>query len=70
MAKDVEVQRRLSISRVPIRKQDPEERKKNWDEVFLGFDLESARVEAMRCLHCPTAPCQEACRSTTTSPAR
>ncbi len=61
MAKDVEVQRRLSIARVPIRKQDPEERKKNWDEVFLGFDLESARVEAMRCLHCPTAPCQEAC---------
>ena len=31
MAKDVEVQRRLAISRVPIRKQDPEERKKNWD---------------------------------------
>lgn len=61
MPKDVEVQRRLSISRVPIRKQDPEKRKKNWDEVFLGFDLEHARVEAMRCLHCPTAPCQEAC---------
>ena len=61
MAKDVEVQRRLAISRVPIRKQDPDERRKNWDEVFLGFDLESAKVEAMRCLQCPTAPCQEAC---------
>ena len=47
MAKDVEVQRRLAIPRVPIHKQDPEERKKNWDEVFLGFDLESAKVEAM-----------------------
>jgi len=61
MAKDVEVQRRLAISRVPIRKQDPEERKKNWDEVFLGFDVASAKTEAMRCLHCPSAPCQQAC---------
>ncbi len=61
MAKDLEVQQRLAISRVPIRKQDPTERRLNWDEVFLGFDAETARVEAMRCLHCPTAPCQEAC---------
>ena len=61
MPRDVEVQRRLSISRVPIHKQDPQERRKNWDEVFLGFDLESAKVEAMRCIQCPTAPCQQAC---------
>lgn len=61
MGKDIEVQRRLAISRVPIRKQDAAERRLNWDEVFLGFDAETARVEAMRCLHCPTAPCQEAC---------
>jgi glutamate synthase (NADPH/NADH) small chain len=61
MARDVEVQRRLAIPRVPIRKQDPELRKKNWDEVFLGFDVESAKVEAMRCIQCPTAPCQQAC---------
>jgi glutamate synthase (NADPH/NADH) small chain len=61
MAKDLDVQRRLAISRVPIRKQDPELRKKNWDEVFLGFDVESAKVEAMRCIQCPTAPCQQAC---------
>jgi glutamate synthase (NADPH/NADH) small chain len=61
MPRDVEVQQRLAISRVPIHKQDPELRKKNWDEVFLGFDLDSAKVEAMRCLQCPTAPCQDAC---------
>ena len=61
MARDIEVQRRLAISRVPINKQDAEARKKNWNEVFLGFDVEHARIEAMRCLHCPTAPCQEAC---------
>ncbi len=61
MPRDVEVQRRLAISRVPIHKQEPRERRKNWDEVFLGFDLESAQVEAMRCIQCPTAPCQQAC---------
>jgi glutamate synthase (NADPH/NADH) small chain len=61
MARDVEIQRRLAISRVPINKQDPGERRMNWDEVFLGFDLESAKVEAMRCIQCPTAPCQQAC---------
>ncbi len=61
MAKDVEVQRRLAISRVPINKQDPVQRRRNWDEVFLGFDAESAKVEAMRCIQCPTAPCQQAC---------
>ena len=61
MPKDVEVQQRLAISRVPINKQDPTERRNNWDEVFLGFDLESAKIEAMRCIQCPTAPCQDAC---------
>ena len=61
MARDVEIQRRLAISRVPINKQEPSERKKNWDEVFLGFDPESAKTEAMRCIQCPTAPCQQAC---------
>jgi len=61
MPKDLDVQRRLAISRVPIHKQDPEVRKANWDEVFLGFDLDSAMVEASRCIQCPTAPCQQAC---------
>ncbi len=42
-------------------KQDAKERVKNWDEAFLGYDLETAMIEAERCIHCPTAPCQEAC---------
>ena len=46
MAPDSEIQRRLAISRVPINKQDPELRTKNWDEVFLGFDLDAAKTEA------------------------
>lgn len=61
MPNDSEVQRRLAISRVPIHKQDPEVRKTNFDEVFLGFDIEAAKIEAMRCIQCPTAPCQQAC---------
>ncbi|MCH7953326.1 MAG: NADPH-dependent glutamate synthase [Chloroflexi bacterium] len=53
--------RRLAIPIQPAPKQAPEERIKNWDEAFLGYTLETAVVEAERCIHCPTAPCQEAC---------
>lgn len=53
--------RRLEIPVQPVPKQDPRERVKNWDESYLGYTLESAIVEAERCIHCPTAPCQEAC---------
>jgi glutamate synthase (NADPH) small chain len=57
----LDVQRRLQIPRQPVKKQDPSSRVHNWDEVFLGFDLEFAKIEAARCIQCPTAPCQEAC---------
>ena len=53
--------RRLQIARQPVPKQDPKVRVHNWEETSLGLSLESARVEASRCIHCPTAPCQEAC---------
>lgn len=53
--------RRLEIPVQPVPKQDPRERVKNWDESYLGYTLEAAIVEAARCLHCPSAPCQEAC---------
>jgi glutamate synthase (NADPH/NADH) small chain len=53
--------RRLEIRVQPVPKQDPKERVKNWDEAFLGYSLEQAQIEAERCIHCPTAPCQEAC---------
>lgn len=53
--------RRLEIPVQPVPKQDPRERVKNWDESYLGYALEAAIVEASRCLHCPSAPCQEAC---------
>ena len=53
--------KRLEIPVQPVAKQDPAKRVKNWDEAFLGYDLETAMIEAERCIHCPTAPCQEAC---------
>jgi glutamate synthase (NADPH/NADH) small chain len=52
---------RLMIPVQPVPKQDAEERIKNWDEAYLGFNLEAAQIEAARCLQCPAAPCQEAC---------
>ncbi|MCH7999306.1 MAG: NADPH-dependent glutamate synthase [Chloroflexi bacterium] len=53
--------RRLEIALQPAPKQDPAKRVKNWDEAFLGYELDTAVIEAERCIHCPTAPCQEAC---------
>ncbi|KKL44752.1 hypothetical protein LCGC14_2362570, partial [marine sediment metagenome] len=53
--------RRLNIALQPAPKQDPAQRVKNWDEAFLGYELDTAIIEAERCIHCPTAPCQEAC---------
>jgi glutamate synthase (NADPH) small chain len=56
-----EVARRLAISVQPVPKQDAEERKRNFNETYLGFDLNAAKIEAARCIQCPSAPCQEAC---------
>jgi glutamate synthase (NADPH/NADH) small chain len=61
--------RRLQIAVQPVPKQDPQERVKNWDESFLGYSLESAIIEAERCIHCPTAPCMDACPTGNNIPA-
>ena len=58
---DVDRRARLKIPPQPVPKQDPKERIKNWDEVYLGYDLPTARLEANRCIQCPAAPCQVAC---------
>src|SRR3990170_2101271 len=61
--------RRLQIPVQPISKQKPAERVHNWDEAFLGYSLETAVIEAERCIHCPTAPCQDACPTGNNIPA-
>src|SRR4051794_28908499 len=52
---------RLNISAQSGDKQPAEERVRNWEEVYQGLDLHRARIEAARCIHCPSAPCMEAC---------
>jgi glutamate synthase (NADPH/NADH) small chain len=52
---------RLKIPRQHLPKQDPEVRITNWREASLPIDLEVAKVEALRCIQCPAAPCQKAC---------
>lgn len=41
--------------------QDPLERTGNVNEVALGYTETQARLEAMRCLQCKTAPCIKGC---------
>ncbi len=41
--------------------QDAVERRKNVNEVALGYTESEARLEALRCLQCKTAPCVSGC---------
>ncbi len=45
----------------PMKEQRPEERKKNFFEVPLGYTKEEAILEASRCIKCPTHPCINGC---------
>lgn len=45
----------------PMPAQDPLVRNKNFKEVSLGYDKETAIAEAKRCLHCKHRPCTEGC---------
>ncbi|MFW6049371.1 MAG: NADPH-dependent glutamate synthase [Candidatus Bipolaricaulota bacterium] len=46
---------------VPMKEQDPDERRKNFKEVPLGYSKEEAIEEASRCLQCDPAPCITGC---------
>ncbi len=52
---------KLNLNRVPMPRQDPKVRRRNFNEVALGYNLEQAREEASRCLQCPKRPCTEGC---------
>lgn len=45
----------------PMPKQKPEARRKNFDEVALGYTEEQALAEASRCLQCPKPQCVSGC---------
>lgn len=41
--------------------QKPEVRRRNFNEVALGYDAATAKAEAERCLQCKTSPCRQGC---------
>ena len=49
------------IPRVPVREQNPEGRAHNFEEVWYGYDVAEARLEASRCLNCKNPRCLAAC---------
>ena len=61
---DIDINRkaRLQIPRQSVPKQKPAERVLNFSEVYLGFDEETAKIEASRCVQCPDqSGCTGAC---------
>lgn len=52
---------KLDLNRVPIPKQAPAERSRNFDEVALGYSEEQAVQEANRCIDCKKPGCKDGC---------
>jgi glutamate synthase (NADPH) small chain len=52
---------RFEIPPQAMPEQDPSVRRRNVSEVALGYTEMQARLEAMRCLQCKTAPCMQGC---------
>lgn len=52
---------KLDLNRVPMPRQDPKVRVKNFAEVALGYTAEQAQAEANRCILCPKRPCIGGC---------
>jgi glutamate synthase (NADPH/NADH) small chain len=52
---------KLDLNRVPMPKQEPRARARNYDEVALGYSAEQALAEAGRCIQCKKRPCTEGC---------
>lgn len=48
-------------NRVPVKEQNPLVRNKNFNEVCLGYSVEDARAEALRCLQCKKPGCVTQC---------
>ena len=51
----------LSPAAAPMPVQSPAVRRRNFEEVALGYDEITAMEEARRCLDCPGAPCRSGC---------
>ena len=51
----------MSLKRNEMPTQDPVIRACNFNEVALGYSVETAIDEALRCLNCKNMPCVEGC---------
>ena len=51
----------MSLTKHAMPEQDPVVRAKNFEEVALGYDEETAVAEAKRCLNCPNPLCRTGC---------
>ncbi|MBR0063942.1 MAG: NAD(P)-binding protein, partial [Oscillospiraceae bacterium] len=51
----------MSLTKTPVREQEPNVRNSNFLEVNLGYTDEEAREEATRCLNCKKPFCMEGC---------
>ena len=58
---DMKPKERTKIPSQEMPAQDPEVRSHNLDEVALGFTVDQARIEAMRCLQCVKNTCVDDC---------
>ncbi len=61
MDKDKTKKKGNKIPRTPTREQNPETRKKNFQEVDLGYTPAMARLEASRCIQCKKPKCVLGC---------
>jgi glutamate synthase (NADPH/NADH) small chain len=61
LEKPLKPKQRMALPAQEMPAQDPVQRRSNMDEVALGYSEEQARLEAERCLQCPTKPCVKGC---------
>ena len=61
MASETKPKPKVQKTVVPIPKQAPETRRRNFNEVALGYIEEQALVEASRCLQCSKPQCVSGC---------
>ncbi len=52
---------KMNLNRVGMPKQEPEVRRRNFDEVATGYTYEMAMEEAGRCIQCKKRNCQQGC---------
>jgi len=58
---EIKPKRKIVPQKVRMGEQPPEERKKNFKEVPLGYTEEQAKEEASRCIQCKNRPCVDGC---------